>query len=160
MKHPQHSLLKLPLAGVLSVISASALAVPTMPGFKTYDRNGDGKISLEEFQAQGGPVKAFHDADINRDLQLDMDELANASVHNERILPGKYIEDAWITTKVKAVLLKNDIVKGLSVNVETSQGTVQLSGWVDSAAQIAQAENVTRSVEGVKHVRNDLLIKR
>ncbi|KVW95623.1 hypothetical protein ABW22_09890 [Thiobacillus denitrificans] len=97
---------------------------------------------------------------MNRDLQLDTDELVNASVHNERILSGKYIEDAWITTKVKAMLLKNDIVKGLSVNVETTQSTVQLSGWVDSVAQIAEVENVTRNIEGVKHVRNDLLIKR
>lgn len=160
MKHLKHGLLKLAFAGVLSASSASALAVPAMPGFKTYDSNGDGKISLEEFQSQGGLVKAFHDGDLNRDMQLDKDELAKTSAHNDRILSGKYIEDAWITAKVKTMLLKNDIVKGLSVNVETTKGTVQLSGWVESEAQIAQAENVTRSIEGVKNVRNDLLIKR
>ncbi|MBU1394636.1 MAG: BON domain-containing protein [Gammaproteobacteria bacterium] len=159
MKHRNPNMLKLALAGVLIAGSASALAVPTMPWFKTYDSNVDGKISLEEFQAQGGPVKAFHDADINRDLLLDTDELANASVRNERVLPGKYIEDAWITTKVKAVLLKNDIMKGLGVNVETSQGTVQLSGWVDTPDQIARAEKIALGVEGVKAVRNDLQIK-
>ncbi len=159
MKSLHAHLLTLALAGVLSAASASALAVPATPGFKTYDSNGDGKISLEEFQAQGGPVKAFHDADINRDLLLDTDELANASVRNERVLPSEYIEDAWITTKVKAVLLKNDVMKGLGVNVETSQGTVQLSGWVDTPDQIARAEKIAHGVEGVKAVRNDLQIK-
>jgi len=73
---------------------------------------------------------------------------------------GNYVDDAWITAKVKALLLKDEGVKGLNVNVETHQGMVQLAGWVNSPAQIAQAETIARSVEGVKGVSNDLQVKR
>lgn len=107
-------------------------------------------------------MKAFHEADGNRDLQLSQVEfeLAQTRAHNDRILPGKYLDDAWITAKVKTVLLKDEIVKGLNVNVETTQGTVQLSGWVADEKQIAQAVHIARGIDGVKRVRNDLQIKR
>ncbi|MDP1645704.1 MAG: BON domain-containing protein [Thiobacillus sp.] len=160
MKHLNHSFLKLALAGVLSAASASALATSAMPGFKTYDSNGDGKISLEEFKAQGGQEQAFREGDANRDNRLNSDEYVKAIANNERVKAGKYVDDAWITAKVKALLLKDEGVKGLSVNVETHKGTVQLAGWVNSPAQIAQAEAIARSVEGVKGISNDLQVKR
>ena len=70
------------------------------------------------------------------------------------------MDDVWITTKVRSLLLKEEGIKGLGVNVETHQGTVQLSGWVNNATQIAQAEKIALAVNGVKGVRNDLQIKR
>lgn len=148
------------VTALAAILASPVWAATTSSPFTRYDINADGKISLEEFQAQGGLVKAFHDGDINRDLQLDKQELGQANTHNDRILSGKYIDDAWITAKVKTKLLQDDLVKGLSVNVETTQGTVQLSGWVDSAAQITQAANLTRTIGGVKNIRNDLLVKR
>jgi len=161
MKTLTQPMLNLTLSVALSTITAtSAMAGIAAPAFNAYDSNTDGMISLEEFQAQGGLIKAFHEGDSNRDLQLSKDELAKASASNERIMSGKYIDDAWITAKVKTMLLKDDIVKGLSVNVETNKGMVQLSGWVNNEAQITQAEQVARSIEGVKSVRNDLLINK
>lgn len=157
MKTLTHHLLSLSLATALGTLSTpSAMAGIVAPTFNAYDSNADGMISLEEFQAQGGLIKAFHDGDLNRDLSLSKDELAKASASNDRILSGKFIDDAWITAKVKTMLLKDDIVKGLSVNVETRKGMVQLSGWVNEEAQISHAEQIARSIEGVKSVRNDL----
>lgn len=72
---------------------------------------------------------------------------------------GKYVDDAWITAKVKTMLLKDEGVTGLDINVETHMGTVQLAGWVNDSMQIAQAENIARGVEGVTGVRNDLQFK-
>lgn len=160
MKHFNRSVLKLALAGVLSAASASALAAPVMPGFKSADSNGDGVISLAEFVAQGGVEQAFREGDANRDSRLSSNEYIKASANNDRIKAGKYVDDAWITAKIKALLLKDKSVKGLDVNVDTHKGAVQLSGWVNTPDQIAQAEKIALGVEGVNGVRNDLLIKR
>lgn len=162
MKTINTRILDLTLAGALSVFTtASALAAPTvMPGFKTADGNGDNMVSLQEFQEKGGFEQAFHEGDANRDRRLSNDEYTKAIANNDRLQAGKYIDDAVITAKVKALILKDEGVKGLEVNVETHQGMVQLAGWVDTPTQIAQAEKIARSVEGVKGVRNALLIKR
>jgi hyperosmotically inducible protein len=85
--------------------------------------------------------------------------IRQTSANNDRIKAAN-IDDAWISAKVKALLLKDEGVKGLDVNVETHKGTVQLAGWVNSPAQIAQAEAIAGSVEGVKGVKNDLQVKR
>ena len=158
---PSLSLLILILAATLGAFTAtSPMAGLVHPPFSAYDSDADGAISLEEFQAQGGLVKSFHDSDINRDLSLSEDELANASASTDRIMSTQYVDDAWITAKVKTMLLKDDLVRGLSVNVETRKGMVQLSGWVNHALQIDQAERVARSIDGVKSVRNDLLLNK
>lgn len=161
MKPFEHRILNLTLAGALAAFtSTSVLASPVTPGFKSVDSNGDGMVSLEEFVAKGGHEQVFREADANRDSRLSNDEHVMASTSNDRVKASKYMDDVWITTKVRSLLLKEEGVKGLGVNVETYQGTVQLSGWVNNATQIAQAEKIALAVEGVKGVRNDLQIKR
>ena len=161
MKSFEHRILHLTLAGAMTAFTAtSALAAPVMPDFKAADSNGDGMVSPEEFVAKGGHEQAFREADANRDIRLSSDEYVTAVANNDRIKAAKYMDDAWITTKVKSLLLKEDGIKGLGVNVETYRGTVQLSGWVSNATQISQAEKIALAVEGVKDVRNDLQVKR
>lgn len=158
MKSINHRFMTLTLAGLLCA-SAASQALAATADFKAYDRNGDGKISLEEYEAQGGQAQAFHEGDDNRDNALSPDEFVKARAINDRAKAGKYVDDAWITAKVKTMLLKDEGVKGLDVNVETHKGTVQLAGWVNTPMQIAQAEKIARSVEGVTGVKNDLQIK-
>lgn len=157
----KHSILNLTLAGALGVfVATSLLAAPVLSSFKSVDGNGDGMVSLEEFVGQGGQEQAFREGDANRDRRLNSEEYTKARANNDRIKAGKYIDDAWITAKIKALLLKDEGVKGLAVNVETRQGAVQLSGWVNTPAQIVRAEKIALGVDGVKAVRNDLLVKR
>ncbi len=72
---------------------------------------------------------------------------------------GEYIDDTWITTKVKAELVKDDVVKSREVNVETFKGIVQLSGFVTSQEAMDQAVYIASNIKGVKSVKNDMRIK-
>ena len=72
---------------------------------------------------------------------------------------GEYIDDSVLTTKVKAAILDEPTLKVAEINVETFKGTVQLSGFVSSAAASAKAVQVARTVKGVKAVKNDMQIK-
>lgn len=72
---------------------------------------------------------------------------------------GQYIDDSAITAGVKAAILNAPTLKVSEINVETFKGTVQLSGFVSSAENIATASSMARSVNGVKSVKNDLRLK-
>lgn len=69
------------------------------------------------------------------------------------------ISDSAITTKVRTALLTADDVKSFDISVKTFEGTVQLSGFVDSQWQIDRAVQLASAVEGVKHVHSDLIHK-
>jgi osmotically-inducible protein OsmY len=72
---------------------------------------------------------------------------------------GEYVDDAVITTKVKAAIFNEPTLKSTEINVETYKGTVQLSGFVSSQADINKAVEVTRSVKGVVSVKNNMHVK-
>lgn len=73
---------------------------------------------------------------------------------------GEYFDDTVITTKVKAAIFNEPMLKATEINVETFKGVVQLSGFVSDSASINKATEVARSVAGVKSVKNSLqLIK-
>jgi hypothetical protein len=72
---------------------------------------------------------------------------------------GEYVDDAVITTKVKAGIFNEPTLKSREINVETFKGTVQLSGFVSSLVDINTAMDVARNVSGVKSVKNDMKIK-
>jgi osmotically-inducible protein OsmY len=72
---------------------------------------------------------------------------------------GQYVDDSALTTKVKAAILADDSLKSSEINVESFKGTVQLSGFVRSQANINQAVAVAQGVNGVVHVKNDMQLK-
>ena len=72
---------------------------------------------------------------------------------------GEYFDDTVVTTKVKAEILNEPSLKSAEINVETFKGVVQLSGFVNSQADINKAVEVVRRVKGVKSVRNDMRVK-
>jgi osmotically-inducible protein OsmY len=72
---------------------------------------------------------------------------------------GEYIDDAAITTKVKASIFNEPTLKSTEINVETYKGTVQLSGFVAQPADITKAGEIARGVKGVQSVKNDIRVK-
>jgi osmotically-inducible protein OsmY len=72
---------------------------------------------------------------------------------------GEYVDDSVITTKVKSLLAADDFLKSFQISVETFKGTVQLSGFVNAQKTADKAGEIARSVQGVKSVKNDLIVK-
>ena len=72
---------------------------------------------------------------------------------------GEYIDDTTITTKVKTAIFNEPSLKVAQINVETYKAVVQLSGFVNSGAEINKAASVARSVKGVVSVKNDIRLK-
>jgi hyperosmotically inducible periplasmic protein len=72
---------------------------------------------------------------------------------------GQYVDDSTITTKVKAKLVGDPMVKSMEVSVETYKGVVQLSGFVDNKKQADRAEELANQVAGVQSVKNNLVVK-
>jgi osmotically-inducible protein OsmY len=160
MKSFGHRFLGRALAGVLGAWTATAaLAAPVMPDFKSADSSNAGLVSLQEFAAQNAQEPAFRAGDINRDSHLSNDEYLEAAAYSDRIKAGHFLDDSWITAKIKAPLPKGAAMNGLGVNVETRQGAVRLSGWAKTPDLGTRAEKIALGVEGVKAVRNDLQIR-
>jgi hypothetical protein len=72
---------------------------------------------------------------------------------------GAYIDDATITTQVKARMLDNPSVAGTSISVETLNGTVLLSGFAKSLTEKNTAGSIARDVNGVRSVRNEIVVR-
>ena len=72
---------------------------------------------------------------------------------------GTYVDDRTITTAVKAKLIEDKSTGGLSINVDTLNGTVALSGFAKSQAEKDQAGRIAASTKGVREVRNNLIVR-
>ncbi|UZR29797.1 BON domain-containing protein [Methylococcus mesophilus] len=72
---------------------------------------------------------------------------------------GEYVDDSVITSKVKTAIFSEPSLSSAEINVETFKGVVQLSGFVNSRADINKAVAVARGVGGVKSVKNDMRLK-
>jgi osmotically-inducible protein OsmY len=72
---------------------------------------------------------------------------------------GDYVDDSVITTKIKTQLASDDFLKSFQISVESRKGIVLLSGFVDSQKAVDKAGQIARGVDGVKSVRNNLVVK-
>lgn len=72
---------------------------------------------------------------------------------------GAYVDDATITTQVKAKFVENKTVDAGAINVQTLNGTVALNGFAKSSAEKSTAETIAKGVKGVRDVRNNLVIR-
>ena len=72
---------------------------------------------------------------------------------------GAYMDDAGITTAVKAKMAEDPTVAATSISVETLNGTVQLSGFAKSQAERDRAESIARNTRHVREVRNSIVVR-
>jgi osmotically-inducible protein OsmY len=85
--------------------------------------------------------------------------LAGCAVTRGQETTGAYIDDAAITTSIKARFVDNRDVDAASIKVETLNGTVMLSGFAKNGTEKTTAENIARNVSGVRSVRNEISVR-
>jgi hyperosmotically inducible periplasmic protein len=72
---------------------------------------------------------------------------------------GAYVDDASITTSVKARFVDNKDVDASAIKVETLNGTVMLSGFAKNSTERSTAEDIASKVKGVKSVKNSIAVR-
>jgi hyperosmotically inducible protein len=90
---------------------------------------------------------------------LSIGVTAGCAVARDQQSVGSYVDDATLTTRVKAKFAENPTVSALAISVETLKGTVQLSGFAKSAEERSMAEKLARETSGVVGVRNDIIVR-
>ncbi len=72
---------------------------------------------------------------------------------------GTYVDDSWITTKVKSDLLAAKDVSSTHISVTTTNGVVTLTGTAATTQESNKAAEIARDVAGVKDVKNDIRVQ-
>lgn len=145
-------------AALIAVLSSTAWAQKKESGNKAFDaidRNNDGYLSKEEVAGDKELAKRLTKFDADKDGRLSVNEFIKANQDND----GRVLADSAITTKIKALLLAEKGVPSTSISVETYEGRVLLSGFVDTNDIKAKAAKVAAAVSGVKQVQNNLVVK-
>lgn len=81
------------------------------------------------------------------------------SVARDQQTVGSYVDDAAITTAVKAKMAEDKSVSATSISVETLNGTVQLSGFAKSQTEKNVASEIARTTKNVRDVRNNIVVR-
>ena len=85
-----------------------------------------------------------------------MDACTSTQTHQST---GEYIDDSDISNKVRGELLSDKELNIFQIDVTTFKGVVELSGFVNSSTAKARAGSVAAGIDGVKEVRNNLIVK-
>ncbi|MFN0161877.1 MAG: BON domain-containing protein [Burkholderiales bacterium] len=143
---------------VTAAVKAAVLGDAHIKSFDLKVETRKGEVQLSGF--------VDNQEQVERALAVVRAVAGVKSVDNKLLLKGapttvgEKVDDGIVTTRVKAALLGDDRVKSFDIAVVTRKGEVQLSGFVDNQAQIDRALEVTRAVDGVGSVGNDMSIKK
>jgi len=116
-------------------------------------------FGLAGCQQEGTGEKAGKKIDQAAEKAEKKIEGAGTAVSQKAEKAGEYMDDSAITTKIKAEILGDPLLKVSQINVTTTNGVVKLSGVVDSQQSINRAIEIARSHKNVKSVENDLVVK-
>jgi osmotically-inducible protein OsmY len=127
--------------------------------FKTYLQGDDINV-----QSKDGAVTLTGTVADSHHKSLAQETVANInnvkSVDNKLVIKGTAPaenSDAWLTTKVKTMLLFNRNVSAMT-EVNTTNGIVTLQGKADNQAQMDLTTEYAKDVEGVKGVKNEMTV--
>ena len=156
------------LLSLYSLASTPVLAMTPDPSeqniyareFKLLDVDSNEKLSATEIKkdslfSAGGYAKA----DKNHNGSLSKDEYATYKSAVQQKEAKQVVSDSAITSKIKSKYLLEKGIKSFKVSVETKDGIVVLSGFVDNQSTKARAGQIAANVKDVKSVSNGLVVK-
>jgi hyperosmotically inducible periplasmic protein len=85
--------------------------------------------------------------------------IPGCAVTRDQSTVGEYVDDAAVTTKIKAKFVDAKSVDATSIHVETLNGTVMLSGFAKSMTEKSTAEVLARKINGVVMVKNEITVR-
>ena len=156
------------MLSLTGLASPSVLAITPDPSnqdmyareFKLLDVDNNEKLSATEIKKDnlfnGG---GFGKADKNHNGSLTKDEYATYKSAVQQKEAKQVASDSSITSKIKSKYLLEKGIKSFKVSVETKDGIVVLSGFVDTESAKTRAEQIAAGVSGVKSVKSALVVK-
>ncbi len=116
-------------------------------------------VALAACDKPGPAESAGKSIDQSMEKAGDKIDAASDKLGKESDKAGEALEDAAITTKIKAAILAEPGLRVLQINVDTVNGASTLSGTVDSKSDSDRAKEIAGSISGVKRVDNQLVLK-
>jgi hyperosmotically inducible protein len=129
---------------IVSVLAALVLATP--------------HISAGATSASQAVEKTKEGAVKTKDAVVKGTKIAAEKTKDGLSKTGEVMTDGWITTRVHARFVDEDLLKGSDISVDTSKHVVTLKGTVTGQAGRARATTVALRTEGVRRVVNRLTI--
>lgn len=128
--------------------------------FKNLDTDSNASLSQTEFSKDKFFTKGhFAKADTDQDGVLSQEEYVTYKSGAQKNATKRVVSDTVITSKAKANLLAERNFKSTQISVKTFNGVVILSGFVDDELSKTKAEAIVNKVEGVKSIKNGLVVK-
>lgn len=158
------------LASIIAIGSTSAMAfdtdkvkneqTPLASEFVSLDVSANGELTAKEASVDTlFTHNNFVKADVDKNGTLNQNEYVTYKSEQQQKTVERVIDDSVITAKAKAELLAEKELKSVQISVETHKGNVILSGFVDNVATKKKAEQIVAKIEGVKSVKNGLVVK-
>lgn len=148
-------------AAVTAKVKAEIMQAPTLKSSEINVETFKGVVQLSGFVGSQDEVATAAETarkvkgvtDVRNDVRIK--SASNATKEGT----GEFVDNAAITAKVKAALLKDEMLKSSEISVETFKGVVQLTGFVGYQAEADMAARLAAKVPGVTSVKNDIRIK-
>jgi hyperosmotically inducible periplasmic protein len=136
----------------ISLLSALALAAALTACSKQDDNLTAGQ------RLDGAVADAKREAAETRQDAKEAVNNAEATASRAANDASQATSDMGITAKVNAALVADDQLKATQINVDTREGMVTLTGKAPDPQSRERATTLASSVDGVKHVNNQLVV--
>lgn len=143
---------------VTTKVKAALVGDPNIKGFDIKVETRKGVVQLSGFVDDQAQIDRA--LSVTRAVEGVKGTESGMTIKDGKVTVGNAIDDNIVTARVKSTLLSDPSVKSADIAVVTRKGEVQLSGFVNSQAQIERVIEVTRTVEGVRSVAHEMSVKK